>query len=85
MRIETDFDLTNYNSYRIKAKCRKAYFPEGEEDIISLYKDVNSFIVLGSGHNIILSKDSQSILNSYPHPCTKPVFHNIDYFLCSGS
>ncbi|HHX70098.1 MAG TPA: UDP-N-acetylmuramate dehydrogenase [Gallicola sp.] len=57
MRIETDFDLTNYNSYRIKAKCKKAYFPENEEDIISLYKDVNSFIVLGSGHNVILSKE----------------------------
>lgn len=57
MKIETEFDLTNYNSYRIKAKCKKAFFPNSEDDIISLYKEEKSFTILGSGHNIILSKE----------------------------
>lgn len=57
MRILTDFDLTNYNSYRIKSICKKAYFPETENQIISFYKEIKSFILLGSGHNVILSKE----------------------------
>lgn len=56
MKISSDFDLTNYNSYRIKATCNKAYFPESEEDVIALYKDLESYVLLGSGHNVILSK-----------------------------
>ncbi len=57
MKIIKDFDLTNYNSYRIKAICKNAYFPENEEDVVSFYKYTKDFILLGSGHNIILSKD----------------------------
>jgi len=57
MKVLIDFDLTNYNSYRIKAMCKKAYFPNTEEDVISFYKSINSFVLLGSGHNVILSKD----------------------------
>lgn len=56
MIVYKDFDLTNYNSYRVKAICKKAYFPENEEDVVSLYKQKKGFILLGSGHNIILSK-----------------------------
>lgn len=57
MKILSDFDLTNYNSYRIKAKCKTAYFLESEADIIDFYKKQEPFILLGSGHNIILSKE----------------------------
>lgn len=56
MKTYTDFDLTNYNSYKLKSKCKRAYFPENEEDIIELYKSKQDFILLGSGHNLILSK-----------------------------
>ncbi len=58
MKIYTDFDLTSYNSYRLKAVCKIAYFPETDEDIRFLFKEgASDKIVLGSGHNIILSKD----------------------------
>lgn len=57
MKIIENFDLTDYNSYRIKAKCNKAYFPNTEEEVISFYKNVSSFVLLGSGHNVILSKE----------------------------
>lgn len=56
MRVYKDFDLTNYNSYRLKSKCKTAYFPESEEDVVALYKLNKSFTLIGGGHNIILSK-----------------------------
>lgn len=57
MKVLTNFDLTNYNSYRIKSICKRAYFPETEEQIISFYKEIKSYVLLGSGHNVILSKE----------------------------
>jgi len=56
VRTYSDFDLTLFNSYRIKSKCKTAFFPENESDIISFFKANKNFILLGSGHNIILSK-----------------------------
>ena len=57
MRVFTNFDLTEFNSYRIKSKCRTAFFPESESDLIELYNTKKDYILLGSGHNIILSKE----------------------------
>src|SRR5690606_32288011 len=57
MRVYPNFDLTGYNSYRLKAICKRAYFPESEQDLIGLYDSRKNFILLGSGHNVILSKD----------------------------
>ncbi|WP_418637892.1 UDP-N-acetylmuramate dehydrogenase [Winogradskyella sp.] len=56
MRVYNNFDLVNYNSYRVNSKCKKAYFPESEEDVVALYKSTKDFVLLGSGHNTILSK-----------------------------
>ena len=56
MRVYSNFDLTNYNSYRLKAVCNKAYFPESENDLIELYQSRKDYVLLGSGHNVILSK-----------------------------
>lgn len=56
MKIYKDFDLTKFNSYRLKSKCKVAYFPESEDDVLELYKSNRSFILIGSGHNLILSK-----------------------------
>jgi len=57
MRTFANFDLTNYNSYRLKAVCRTAYFPESDEDIATLFgKGSNKKILIGAGYNVILSK-----------------------------
>lgn len=56
MKVYIDFDLKLYNSYRIQATCKTAYFPESEEDVIDFYKKEVPFVLLGSGHNVILSK-----------------------------
>lgn len=57
MKVVEYLDLTAYNSYRIKATCKKAYFPENEQDVVDLYQSGEQFVLLGSGHNVILSKD----------------------------
>lgn len=56
MRVYKNFDLTEYNAYRLKSVCKMAYFPDSEADIIELYKNERNYVLLGSGHNIILSK-----------------------------
>lgn len=61
MKIFNEFDLTEYNSYRIKAKCKTAYFPESEEDVIAFYRINEPFVLIGSGHNIIFSKEYYDI------------------------
>jgi UDP-N-acetylmuramate dehydrogenase len=58
MRHTTNLNLTEYNSYRIEAHCANAFFPETEEDLRYLYIERKHIpkILLGSGHNVILSK-----------------------------
>lgn len=58
MRHYTEFDLSDYNSYRIKAVCKNAFFPETEKDLQMLFiarKGIPK-IILGGGYNVILSK-----------------------------
>jgi UDP-N-acetylmuramate dehydrogenase len=58
MKILENFDLTNYNSYRIQSKCRVAYFPTCAEDFIKIYSNhkQDEIVTIGGGWNIILSK-----------------------------
>ncbi|WP_138433368.1 UDP-N-acetylmuramate dehydrogenase [Winogradskyella algicola] len=56
MKYYKDFDLTNYNAYRVKAICKNAFFPENEADLTALYTKKQDYVLLGSGHNIICSK-----------------------------
>ncbi|MDN3668120.1 UDP-N-acetylmuramate dehydrogenase [Echinicola jeungdonensis] len=55
MKVFEEFELTNYNSYKIHSKCKRAYFPDSEEDIIDLFSRSQDYVLLGSGHNVILS------------------------------
>jgi UDP-N-acetylmuramate dehydrogenase len=57
MKVLKEFDLTYFNSYRIKSSCSTAYFPESEDDVISFFAMKKPFVLLGSGHNVILSKE----------------------------
>lgn len=60
MKISENFDLTYYNSYRLKAICAKAFFPESEYDVVTFFDRHKDFVLLGSGHNVILSKEYYS-------------------------
>lgn len=58
MNIIEDLDLTDYNAYRIHARCKRAYFPTSEDELIKLYAESpEKLIVLGNGNNVILSKE----------------------------
>ena len=57
MKIKYNFNLKDYNSYQIESVCKRAYFPDNENDILELYKDKKDYILLGGGYNIIFSKE----------------------------
>ncbi|TCD02683.1 UDP-N-acetylmuramate dehydrogenase [Pedobacter psychroterrae] len=59
MKIVSDLDLTPYNSYRIPAICKRAFFPESEAEIQQIFQEYpeTKKIIIGSGHNIIFSRD----------------------------
>jgi len=57
MKVIEDFDLTEYNSYRIRTKCKRAVFLESEQDVLEYFSNKSvEKVLLGSGHNVILSK-----------------------------
>lgn len=58
MIVKENFKLQDYNSYRINSECSKAWFPENENDFSVIFeKKIDNKIIIGSGNNIILSKD----------------------------
>lgn len=59
MKVEENKDLTEFSAYKVKSSCAKAYFPECEEDVVSLYKNnpTEQFTVIGNGNNIIFAKE----------------------------
>lgn len=59
MKVLSPCDLTAYNSYRIAARCDVAYFPNTVEEVVGLMAgDLHAtpYVLLGSGHNVILAK-----------------------------
>lgn len=57
MKIAYNFNLKDYNSYQIKSVCKKAFFPENENDLLKLFDLKKDYILLGGGYNVILSKE----------------------------
>lgn len=59
MNYINNFNLTDYNAYRIDAVGAKAWFPENETDLLEIFNQNKNkrLIVLGNGNNIILSKE----------------------------
>jgi len=70
MRITENLNLSSFNSYRINASCKKAYFPENESDLLAILGDPNldKPVILGNGNNIILSRQ----------------FYNQDFIILNG-
>lgn len=58
MKIFENFDLTGYNSYRLSARCARAFFPRTEDEVRDVYSGYpGTKYLIGSGHNIILARD----------------------------
>jgi len=60
MRVEEDFDLTEYNSYRVASRCSRAWFPDTEQDLQELYSRRKDYVLIGNGYNIILADEYYS-------------------------
>ncbi|MCD0486868.1 UDP-N-acetylmuramate dehydrogenase [Pedobacter sp. MC2016-14] len=59
MKIVNNLDLTPYNSYGIKSVCKRAFFPDTEEEIQEIFTRYaeGKKIIIGGGYNIILSNE----------------------------
>jgi len=59
IKFEQQFNLKNYNAYRVESICSKAWFPENETDLLEIFSQNKNkkLIILGNGNNIILSKE----------------------------
>lgn len=58
MEIRYHCDLQSFNSYRVSAHCKRAFFPSCEDDFREIYTKYSKGqkIILGGGYNVILSK-----------------------------
>jgi len=56
MILRNNFDLTEFNSYKIKSKVILAIFPQNKQEISEALMSYQDSIIIGGGNNIILSK-----------------------------
>lgn len=50
-----NFNLRNFNTFRIDSVAKDVYFPNSIESFIELLKELDDYIVIGGGSNVILS------------------------------
>lgn len=56
MKVIDNCDLSQYNAYKIKAVCKRAFFPENSSDLTEAFLDSNNKkIVIGNGNNLLLT------------------------------
>lgn len=58
MKVKKNLNLESYNSYKIKGLCKIAYFPETIQELTELTNNLEDYIIIGGGYNIILSLES---------------------------
>ena len=58
MKIIENFDLVQFNAYKIHAVCKRAFFPETITDVKAAFVDSgNKKIIIGNGNNLLLSSE----------------------------
>lgn len=55
MRIEHNFDLKPYNTFKISSIASAVYFPETIDEFVELLKTLDDPVILGGGSNVLLS------------------------------
>lgn len=60
MKIETNFNLINNNTFNINVKCNNFITVESKEDLLKLYSDESfnqKHLILGGGSNVLFKTD----------------------------
>lgn len=57
IKCEKNFDLKNFNTYKISSTARIAYFPQNIQELTLLLKELETPFVLGGGSNILCSSE----------------------------
>lgn len=55
---ELNFNLQNFNTFRLPAIAERVYAPSNVQEFINLLSDLENYIILGAGSNVILSTTS---------------------------
>jgi len=61
INYEENASLKKYNTYRLDTKCKYLVFPNSEEELITILKEIKKdnlkYLILGNGSNVIFSMD----------------------------
>lgn len=57
MQIKEDFEIKNLTTFKIGGKVSKLYMPETVEELTSLLRELDEYIVLGGCSNILVSSN----------------------------
>ncbi len=52
---ELNFNLKNFNTYKLPSVADIVYIPNTIEELIDLFENLDNFVILGAGSNVILS------------------------------
>ncbi len=52
---ELNFNLKNFNTYKLQSTAEQVYLPNSVEEFVSVLQNLDEFIILGAGSNVILS------------------------------
>ena len=52
---ELNFNLKNFNTYKLSSIADVAYIPNTIEELVSVLENLDNFVILGAGSNVILS------------------------------
>ena len=67
MLIKEDYEIKNLTTYKIGGKVTKVYFPETQNELTELLKNLKDYIILGNCSNILFSSqgyDGEIILTT---------------------
>lgn len=62
MKIYNNFDLTNYNSFRLSSIAKIIYFPESITNLIQILKQNLEIPILADGTNVLLHSEIEELI-----------------------
>ena len=57
MQIKEEFEIKNLTTYKIGGKVKKVYFPETQEELSALLRELDEYILLGGCSNVLFSSN----------------------------
>ena len=62
MKTHNNFDLTNYNSFRLSSIAKTIYFPESITELFKILKQNPKILILADGTNVLLKPEIEELI-----------------------